>query len=80
MTAKERLLAQEHLADLIIEHRFIPQKSAENFNQMLAALRELQPGAKYDPGCSGCMIDIAMSAKRLIEQIKYDVLTFRTFK
>lgn len=79
MTAKERLLSQEALVNLIIEHKFIPQKSAQDFNVLLCALRELQPSAKFDPGCSGCMIDIAQSAKRLIEQIKYEGLTFRTF-
>ncbi len=66
MTPIERLINQEALVDLILEHNYIPQKSAQGWNEMLAALREVNPGAKYDPGCQGCMLDIARAAKMFI--------------
>lgn len=80
MTAKERLLSEEALVDLMLKHSFVPQKSAQNFNNMLAALREINPSAVYDPGCSGCMMDIAQQAKVFINRIKEESkLTFMTF-
>lgn len=82
MSAKDRLLAEEQLVDLMIKHSYIPQRSAQNFNNMLAALREVNPGGRYDPGCSGCMLDIANQAKIFINMIKEErkkELTFMTF-
>jgi hypothetical protein len=66
MTPIERLIQQEALVDLIIEHQYVPQRSAQNFNQMLAALREVNPGAIYNPACQGCMSEIARAAKLFI--------------
>lgn len=66
MTPIERLIEQEALVDLIIEHQYVPQRSAQNFNQMLAALREVNPGAIYNPACQGCMSEIARAAKLFI--------------
>jgi hypothetical protein len=79
MTPIERLIEQEALVDLIIEHQYVPQRSAQNFNQMLAALREVNPGAKYDPACQGCMSEIARSAKLFINLERDRRLTFMTF-
>ena len=82
MTAKDRLLQEEQLVELMLKHNYIPQRSAQNFNNMLAALREINPGAKYDPGCMGCMMDIANQARIFINMIKEErkqELTFRTF-
>lgn len=74
MTAKERLLAQEDLVDLMIKHQYIPHASQQNFGEMLAALREVNPTAKYDPGCSGCMMEIANAAKLFINKFKKEQL------
>jgi hypothetical protein len=79
MTPIERLIEQEALVDLIIEHQYVPQRSAQNFNQMLAALREVNPGARYDPACQGCMSEIARSAKLFINLERDRRLTFMTF-
>lgn len=79
MTAKERLVMHEGLVDLIINHQYVPEKSQANFNELLGALRELNPGAKYDPGCSGCLMTIAQRAKVTILSIKHEGLTFMTF-
>lgn len=66
MTPIERLIQQEALVDLILVHNYIPQKSAQNFNELIAALREFNPSGRYEPGCSGCMMEIAHSAKLFI--------------
>ena len=83
MTPIERLIEQESLVDLILEHQYVPQRSAQNFNQMLAALREVNPGAKYDPACQGCMSEIARAAKLFInlerQKVKAPEPVFMTF-
>jgi hypothetical protein len=79
MTPIERLIQQEALVDLIIDHQYVPQRSAQNFNEMLAALREVNPGGIYNPSCHGCMSDIARSAKLFINLEREKRLKFMTF-
>lgn len=66
----ETLVKHEQLVDLILNHGYIPQKDQQNFNEVIAALRNLDPQGKYDPGCSGCMTEIAMAAKKRIKLFK----------
>lgn len=86
MRPEERLLAQEQLIDLIILHQYVPHKSQENYGQVLAAMRELNPSAVYCPECSGGMMDIAVQARAVINRYKKELakadekeLKFMTF-
>lgn len=62
MNPREKLLQHEELIFLVKEHGYIPQVSAANFNEVLCALREIDPKAKYDTGCSGCIAEIIRMA------------------
>lgn len=70
MTPKERLLSHEQLVNLIINHQYIPQASQENWRDLLGAMTELYPGGDYEPGCAGCLMDIANKARLYIQMIK----------
>lgn len=70
MTPKERLLSHEQLVTLILEHKYIPQASQQNWKDMLGALVEINPGMNVEAGCSGCLINIAERAKFYIQMIK----------
>ena len=77
MNAKELLLSQEALVDLILNHGYIPQKRADGYTAIITALHQLEPTVNY-AGCAGCMIEAAHKAKFYIDLFKRE-LQFRTF-
>lgn len=77
MTPHQKLLKNEELLKLILEHQYVPQVSQSNFNEMLGALREIDPAGKYDPACSGCVMEIAKMANIHLQAYKKSV--FHTF-
>lgn len=74
MTIKERLLAQEQLIYLILERKYIPQRSQQNFNEVLICLREINPALNYQPSCTGCLMEIANNAKFYINKFKEELV------
>lgn len=82
MTPEDRLIFHEQLIDLILLHQYVPHKSQGNYNEVLGALRELNPHANYCPECSGGMMDIARQAKTYIESYRKKIMEqvkFMTF-
>lgn len=65
-----RLLAQEALINLIVEHQYVPHKSRADFMEIVEALKEIQPGTNYCLDCSGAIIEIGNRAKVLLEAYK----------
>lgn len=72
MTPHERLMQHEQLVTLVLEHGFMPQKSAQNFRDMIAAMREIDPNGNYDGGCAGCLMDLMNRARFFINQYKQE--------
>ena len=70
MNPRDILLKHEDLINLVVEHQYIPHTSQANFNEVLGAMREINPNAKYDPGCSGCVADIIKAANFLLQEYK----------
>lgn len=70
MTPQEKLLKNEDLIKLMLDHQYLPQESQANFGEVLGALREIDPKAKYDAGCSGCMSEIARMANVHLQAYK----------
>ena len=66
MTAQERLIKNKAFIDLVIVHEYVPNKDHAQLMEVIGALKELSPGAKYDVGCTGCLMDIMKDAKRRI--------------
>lgn len=80
MTPQERIAKHEDLIKLVIEHEYIPASSQGNFGEVVAALREIDPTAKYDTGCSGCIADIIRMANVHLQAYKKKLQsTFHTF-
>jgi len=79
MKPQETLLRHEALIKLMLEHEYIPAASQANFNEMLGALREIDPVSKYDPGCSGCMLEIAKMANIHLQEYKKSIPVYYTF-
>jgi len=79
MNPYDILKTHSQLIYLILEHAYVPQKSAQNFNELLGAVSQIT-GRKIDGSCHGCMLDLARTAKVLLEsQPKEEPLTFMTF-
>lgn len=70
MSPQERLLRNEDIIKLVLEHEYLPQASSVGFGEILGALREINPTAKYDTGCSGCMMEIVRMANFHLQSYK----------
>lgn len=62
MTPQERIYKNRDLIDLIIKNEYLPQISNAQFGEIVKALKELNPSARYEPGCNGCIMDIVRVA------------------
>jgi hypothetical protein len=70
MTPHETLAQHEDLIKLVLEHQYLPQAESGKFGEVIAALRLIDPAAKYDPGCSGCIQDIIRMANVHLQNYK----------
>lgn len=62
MSPQEILYKNKDIISHIIDHHYLPQKDSAVFHEIVGALKLIDPKAKYDTSCSGCMMEIARMA------------------
>lgn len=79
MTPHEMLAKHEDLITLVTEHAYIPHASQANFQQVVEALKKIQPTAVYRTDCSGCIMEIVRMAGVHLKAHKERLRQFHTF-
>lgn len=81
MTPIEKIAKHRDLLNLVLEHEYIPQSRQQNFGEVVQAMQELNPNAKYNLNCQGCVIDlIRMAYAHLVEFDKQNKTSFPKHK
>lgn len=79
MNAYEILEKNEALIKLVTEHEYVPHKDHANFQQIIEALKIINPKASYRSDCSGCIGEVVRMAGVHLQAHRASKATFKTF-